>query len=350
MDISVKTVKAPRQKPQNKKSVKKERIIVKNPEKGTVRNRPQKLKGILPNLTQAYFDSLVAPWENQGVKLGWGCMTHSDLATAYLRGTTTANADGTLAIAVLPCAKNFVWVANGGTGANFATAATSLDATDLSSISTNYRSGRVISAGIKCFPSIAATAAPGVAYSGCLEPLTSSDLSVLTPSDLISFPSNRQEIATLGASATGRPFDPTSFEFRTKAVNTTGFGTPAAADGTQLPFTAPYVVFSGLPASSPVAYEAAVNFECTYATTHSNASIGGESKAFDATLADDFPSADSMWRKVSHYLPTPGQAYEATSSILSNRGLIQTLMGGAQAYAGHQVARNAGRLLRFGPN
>jgi len=311
MNVSVSN-KAPKPaKNRNQKSIKRDKIIVNVKEKQSAsRPRPRKLKGISPNLTQEYYESLVDPFENQGCRLGWGCMTPSDLTTAYIRGSTAANADGTLAIAVVPSCKKMVKIGNGGLNVDLGTANVPVDATNVAAISSNYRAGRVISVGLKAFPSIAATDKPGVSYAGCLEPMKDGDLSSLTPADFISFPQNRQEIGSLGCSATGRPIDTLSFEFLQKAVDTTGY----TYGGDQIPFTVPYVVFSGLPAGATVNYEAVLNLEVTYITAHGTNAIGNESTWSDS-LANYWPNFESAWSRIQPYLPSPGQAFQAITRV-----------------------------------
>jgi hypothetical protein len=239
-------------------------------------------------------------------------MTPSDLTTAYVRGSATADGGGTFAIAVVPSIKKMVKIGNGGLNVDLSTVGLAVDATNVNAISANYRAGRVVSIGIKAFPSIAATSAPGVAYSGCLEPMGDGDLATLTPADFISFPQNRQEIGSLGCSATGRPIDTSSFQFIQKVVDTTGFNYA----GDQVPFTIPYVVFSGLPGGATVNYEAVLNLEVTYNTTHSNSAIGNESTWSDS-LANYWPNFESAWSRIQPYLPSPGQAFQILNKSVS---------------------------------
>ncbi len=51
---------------------------------------------------QCYLDSLADPWINPGCKIGFGTMSHTDLATFVYRGVVTAAADGSLAVNMAP--------------------------------------------------------------------------------------------------------------------------------------------------------------------------------------------------------------------------------------------------------
>jgi hypothetical protein len=266
-------------------------------------------------VTREYIDSLNDPFENEGPKLGWGCLVPTQRVRIYARTTAVANADGTLALLAIPSAKGVLRYANGG--AAVATNGSS-DSIDLSAISSNYGSGRVISIGIRAFPSIAATDAPGACYAGALEGMNTTLLQALTPNDLVSFPQSAMVIGDQGATAVGRPQDVNSFAFANEVVDGTGWAGTA-----EYPFSIPYLVFAGLPASTPVRYEIVVNIEALAITQHSSAGIttGTES---GSTLASAWSSAEQMWNFAKKYLVPVGRAgvsaYRAIAA--SNKGAI----------------------------
>jgi hypothetical protein len=271
-------------------------------------------------LTKAYFNTLTNPFRHQGVKLGWGSMAPTAIQSAYLRGTITANADGSAALLAIPCAVGLLMTKTAG-----AAVATTVraDATDAGPLDTNFTAGRVISLGIKAYPSIAATDAPGICYAGALEGQRVAILDAMTPADLASFPQGEQSIASLGASATGRPQDPRSFQFEVQAVNSSGF---AAGSGTQLGFSIPFISFIGLPASAVVAYEVIMNVECMAMAEHSGAGLAITDDYSDK-LSAYWPSFEQMWSKVQPYLPSPAQAYNAASRAVEYSTTLGRLAG-----------------------
>jgi len=233
-------------------------------------------------------------------------MSPSQCITSYIRGSATANSDGSLTIAALPAVTSQGFVFNSGT----ATAGASvLTATDSAAVGANFSAARVISIGVKAFPSIAATSAPGIVYTGAIEGIDATTLNAMSCNDFFAHPNGRQDIASLGASASGRPQDTNSFAFNQGAVNSTGLvGTTST-----IPFTVPFVAFSGLPASAPVAYEIVCNFEALLLTKHSSAAMGGQ--GWGDTLANYWSSFEQMWGKFQHYLPSPGQAFNVVWNV-----------------------------------
>jgi len=234
-------------------------------------------------------------------------MSPSQIQSAYVRLTTAANADGTAAFVACPNAKGILsYYLSGAAVARTAQA----DATDLAAISASFGSGRCVSIGIKAFPSIAATSAPGVCYSGALDGMTDTILSALVPNDFVAFPNSRQDIASLGCSATGRPIDTDSFAFANAQVDGTGYTTTA-----KIPFSLPFVAFTGLPASASIALEVVFNFEGLYLTKHLSTGMG--SGSFGDNLANYWPNFETMYGKIRPYLPSPGQAFDYVASKVS---------------------------------
>lgn len=316
-----------------------------NPAKGSGKNRQVaggqkmitgglgRLSALGATLTRAYFDSLVNPFEYGGAKLGWGCMSPSFLASGYLRGSVAANADGTLLLIAVPNLKQLLYYNNAG--AAVATMSYS-DASDAAAVRANTLLARPISIGIKAFPSIAATSPPGIVYSGDLQGQNYTALNLITPNDAISFPQGDQRIASLGASATGRPVDPNSFSFSKPTVDTTGYA--AAAN---IPFTCPYIVFTGLPASAVVAFEVVVNFECLPISAASDSPMGFPAVA-DDKLSSHWPSFEQMWAKVQPYLPSPGQVYDVGATAVAS--YASTALG---RLAGANPQSNLMKLLTY---
>jgi len=96
-------------------------------------------------LTLDYFRSLVNPFENSGVRLGWGCMVPSTMVSSVLRSTYSTNSgDGTFSAALISSATNPLWI-NGGsaTSTTWAQQGTS----NQTAIQNSCSEGRVVSMG-----------------------------------------------------------------------------------------------------------------------------------------------------------------------------------------------------------
>jgi hypothetical protein len=131
----------------------------------------------------------------------------------------------------------------------------------------------------------------------------------LTPTDLVNLPTSHWSNALPGASSTGRPVDPSSFTFNQNVVD--GMQGNATEDVT---FSVPYLVFSGLPTSAQIAFEAIFNLEGTQVIQHSILPMIPDSDISAPALCDYFPSFEAMHRKVVPLLPAPGRPGEATAS------------------------------------
>lgn len=287
-------------------------------------------------LTQSYVDSLNDPFDNQGPRLGWGCLVPTNVASAYFRSASTANADGSLLLLAKPCAKGLLRAGDGG--AAVATTA-SADATDLAAISASFGSGRLISIGIRAFPSIAATSAPGATYSGALEGMTTTLMNALTPNDCVSFPQSHIGIASDGATAVGRPQDTDSFRFATEVVNGTGWATTD-----ELPFSVPYIAFVGLPATALVYYEVVMNFEGVNLTQHSAAGLGQGNTDGDS-LATHWFSVEHLWNSVRPALKT---VTWNTISTVANMAMTSAGAGGTMGSYARRRLPTSRTMLRIG--
>lgn len=289
--------------------------------------------GPMASMTREYMKTLVDPFTYAGVKIGWGCLCPSSVTTIYFRGTATANADGSLAIIARPAATNSIGIFNGGAAVGITS---SVSSTDAAAIDANFGSGRIISMGLKSFPSIAATSAPGISYCGALPGVNYTLISGMTPNDLAAFPVSLQGIASIGCCATGRPQDPNSFIFSNEVVDTGGY------TGTvEFPFSVPYNAYLGLPASSVVAYELAINIEGIVKLKTGAVGIG-QNMSITKTLADYWPSVEKMWSYVSPQLPPVarssfdvGNALEGTTTMLARWGFNQMKSGLSQRLIGY---------------
>lgn len=278
-------------------------------------------------LTMCYAQSLCDPFEYAGCKLGWGCYAPSKLATAYIRGTSVANADGSWAIAVLPTAKQMVGIWAGGLGVGQNTFA---DSSDVAAVQANFQAGRPVSLGVRIIPSLAMTSAPGFIYGGLLTDTTYNRMAAIPTGELVTLASSLLlGNANIGASCTGRPYEPTCFNFHAGCVDAVGHGADTA-----MPFGIPYIVVTGLPVTGiPIAFECVFNFEGLPKQVHSAAPLG-QQQTKENTLSDDWVSYDSMWKYVEGNLPSYARAYENIASVDSK------IFGGAMAKKGARLVND----------
>lgn len=291
------------------------------------KNKKQKSKrksrpvtNLLPSLdlVGAYVDSLNNPFENQGCKLGWGCMVPTNIVTAYAKGSTNANADGSCAFSLIPNPSQFIQVANGGVNVSFATVGGAASATDATAIDANFVSGRVISGGIRAYPNIAMTSAPGVCYVGSIPALQFQQAQALTPQDLSGSPFLKQFRAYEGGTAVARPQDTVSFDFVTKNVSaSTVYGTTD-----DLPVSTPFICFTGIGNATSVYYEACINVEVISKSVHGSTALTFNDKAQPGkTLSDYWASAERMWSAVKPLVAAAGR-YGAQTALASSLGVI----------------------------
>jgi hypothetical protein len=295
---------------------------------------PRKSGPSLGKLTRQYIETLADPFEHSGVPLGFGALVQTRISTLYLRGNTAANADGTLALLVYPQTAGLLSIANGGSAVSFATSAAVSNATDYTAILASAGAGRVISAGIKAYPNLAATASPGQCAVGSIPGSTFALSQALTPADLIVFPTSHIGKGYEGGVACGRPQDTDSFSFYPQMVNATGFLTT-----TPLPCSIPYVSFSGIGNATTVFYEVVVNIEYVESLQHNAAPIGMGGTTNVATLASEWTNLETMWSYVKGILPDPGRTgYNSLSGIGSVTSSVMNT-GGDMTFGG-QLRRN----------
>jgi len=282
------------------------------------------------NTTLGFIKSLVNPFSNNGVKLGWGCLVPSTLVSAVVRTSATSNADGSIAFVLSPQAPNPLYLNNSGAAS---TTWTTIAMSNQNGINNSCAEGRVISFGVRVFPSIPMTSAPGACYTGASLIPTLNVLTSLSPNVIAALPTSHVSIGYGGGSSTGRPADPDSYSFFSSPI--VGY-----AGTTTLTHSLPYIVFLGLPASSVVYIEAVVNLEATTAVT--SVSLLPDTAPMESdTLCAHYPSLEYFWSKISAYLPAPGRPGEATAA--DDDTFMSTILGslrmGVQA-AGRQVINN----------
>jgi hypothetical protein len=279
-------------------------------------------------ITRQYLKTLIDPFEFAGVPLGFGTLVPTRISTIYLRGSTTADSTGYLALGVYPQAHYPLQLANSGASASFTTSAAPITSIDEAAITANLGSARVVSVGIKAYPNLAATSTPGLVVSGAIPGSTPNLFGALTPTDLISFPTSHVGKGYEGAVACSRPQDTVSFEFYQQMVNNAGFATT-----TDFPCSIPYICFSGIGNGTVVYYEVAINIEGIEILQHSSAAMG-MSIDNTRTLASEWDSLEHMWSSVKVILPDPGRiGYDVLSGTgTTTPGIMDR--GGSLDYGG----------------
>jgi hypothetical protein len=209
------------------------------------------MSGVGLDMLSCYARSLTCPFDSGGCRLGWGTLFPTELGAAWLRTTLTSAGDGSLAIVVMPdCANLLQANAAGLSTATWSTTA----ASNQVPLANNFAAIRPVSLGVRARPNIAMTSAPGRAFAGSLFQISRNQIGAFSPQDLINLQTSKMFPGFVGVLSTGRPSDTTSFEFLSGAIA----GVPVANLSN---FSCPYIVWSGLPASTPVDIEVMFNFE-----------------------------------------------------------------------------------------
>jgi len=311
------------------------------PERRTKRRRASNLLGVkrgpawLSTVAGSYLRSLNDPFQYDGVRLGYNTMVPTELATLYFRGVATCNSDGSWSAIALPAPQvsGQAPVLNNpnGIGSTIWNVGPYSNAAAVSPIMNEFR---VVSIGLRALPLVAAVSIPGIAYAGSI-PITNFDnAAVMTSSALAALPTSVWSNSNDGVTVVGRPIDNASFEFR-------AFTQPTSVN---LPFSAPYVTFQGLPTGTRIIYEVCFNIEGIRDFT-----IGGVSaiNAHDSanssgpTVSDYFPTFESAWKTLRGYLDNP-------ASFTSDLDAASQITG-AVGYAGAALATGLGIHMFRGP-
>jgi hypothetical protein len=273
-------------------------------------------------------------------------MIPTDLWVATRRFQVTASStDGSFAVVVLPfvgaTTNSILATTSAGTSTSPVWGANSFS--NGTNISDGATEARVIACGVRCYPNIALTVAPGFIYAGGLTPVSYATVasSVITGSGgLIDNPYLKNSSAALGAQAFSRPIDFSSFLFSATTIN---------GSTTILPTSSmPTIVGNGGPASAVWQVDVIMHLEA-YSTINDNIStfnIGNEYAGNTSpTLADYFPSLDSMWnytkrglRAAYSFMADDSSDFGVTGSVSRMQALAA---GGAAAatYVGYQGRR-----------
>lgn len=175
-------------------------------------------------------------------------------ARAVYRATSTANADGSFAVAVTPYLGGTpIYINNGGAGSTVWNGSAYVNVTPISNAAGN---ARVVGLGVRIRLAVPLTSAPGFIYAGSVPALTPTGVGSLTPNALAGVAMLKLISSRDGAYAVARPEDIMAFHFNS-TPNVTGT-TTIVGD-----WTTPVIACTGLPASCSILVEAVLALECT---------------------------------------------------------------------------------------
>jgi hypothetical protein len=258
----------------------------------------------------AYTNTLNDPFDYAGVPLGYDCFLPTTLSAAYVRSSLVVNADGSFALSFMPDPSNMVQPFNGTASASHTGPWQS--AANISSLTGNFREGRVVSGGLRCFALFPETAAPGVLFSGTAPDMTRVIYQGVTTNNLSGLPGSRIGIGSKGAVTTIRPYDNGSFEFFN--ANITGL----PVDG--IPYmTSSYICGLGFPVGTVIWYEAILNIECIAVTSSGSSAVPADDMAAPTAASSFFPTVGQLYSAAQQYL-SPSvimDGIDATASLVT---------------------------------
>jgi hypothetical protein len=314
------------------------------------RNRNSKVPRLLSgDLFTQYVSSLNDPFNYPPPKLGFGCMVPTNIFTAYLRGQYTASTDGSFAIFCAPTVGSSLSPIYYSNGLSTAVAWNPVTFPNAAIIGNSAGEGRVISSGIRVLPLQAATAAPGIIYSGAIPSASNSALVGYTSTLLAASPCLEFGDSRDGAVSVSRPSDLSAYIFTQSSLigNATGLWGQST----------PVIVCLGLVPSSTVMVEVVVNVETIISVTNSQGNLVGANPGgapnVEPTVSDSFPSLDSLWSATKHHLTNAANF----GTFLSSTKVGDTSLGGyavkgAMSYfnshrAGHRAMSNINPQMRL---
>lgn len=316
-------------------------------------NIPRTLGNLSP-FTSAYLKCLSDPFTNPPVKAGFGTMVGTQIHTAYLRGSTTTSSAGNLNMFVLPNPTSFVLInqATGVSSVPVGSVAALLSASNASVINQMANESRTLAMGLRIYPMIAGTVAPGIISLGCaprcqVEDVVAATGLVAPTTDVLTnlfnkstfavaqMPYLREHIARPGGAdffqVTWRPTDIKDFEFSPSDIPVISYTNSASyqpflqiaygAGGNQQDTQGSFLAatFVALPASTPVYYEVVLHMEMTTSTDIiANTDFVGNQQGPSLASESGSPSFESLYRTIQPYLPSVDQVVGAASSLLAS--------------------------------
>lgn len=283
-----------------------------------------------PAQFKEFINTLNDPFNHGPVKLGFGCMTSSQTATAYYRGSFTANADGSFAVFMAPsCAFSADPIQTNASGIS-GTTWIGHQFTNKTAIQAAYQSARVVSGGIRVFCRQALTSAPGILFSGSLPSCTIAQAVALSPTAISNNQMFEMGSSISGATALTRPTSLQAYEFSPQTLDCGIYEIH--------PNSTVFVSGLGLPASTPIYYEAVLNFEALCCNVGTGMLLAAQEPS--PGLTDYFPSLDQLWSATKNFIVPSG----VPSMDLSGKGSRDA--PGALHYFNHPATQRAFKLLQ----
>jgi hypothetical protein len=276
------------------------------------------MRGAVPEAVGDYIATLSDPFCFGPTRLGWGTMIPTGLGTAFYRASLQTPSDGTFGCAVFPFLRNTtgvygVQVCNAG----LSTATWTPAAWSNQSAYANLASqARVVSIGIKAYPQVPLTSAPGIIYSGAIPELTQNQLITNTINFFTGSPYFEVGYGNVGAMASGRPVDPNSFIFQFTTADNATTGTPPQ-------ISVPMIFGTGFPASTNIVIEAVYNFEYELSPQWNDQVLPGPFEGGseqEGGITSNFANIESMWNYIRMRLP-PVSITDSISNLARNSGL-----------------------------
>jgi len=287
---TVSTSKAPKSQTPQKKGTKRPRpgrkVKYNYPNGSTMIKKPKFSVSSIIN----YVATLNDPFEYAGIRMGFGTLVPTGLAMAYYRGSVVVNAtDGTFEVVTLPfnCSSGGTngtlgAVANGLVGS--APSYTGFITPNLTSLTNQFNSIRVVSGGMRGFIRYPKTAQAGVMYA-CSTPSNSVTAATASVTSLMSN-STTTIITGDSAAVLYRPTDIHDFTFN--SINSYS----AAASTFQ-----GYIFGTGYPAGSIFYFEVVYHLEGLAAIGSTNAMDDAPSTG-NSILSDAAASIEQLYSKI----------------------------------------------------
>lgn len=287
------------------------------------------------SLRNDYINTLRDPWEYGPIELGYNTFQTTELATAYLRGSLTVNADGSFAMFMSPSALSmFSYNVAGATTATWST----INSTNYAAVSTQIPQSRVVSGGLRVYCLFPETSASGILYSTSDVSSTYNTLITNTPTTISALSGAEMSIGSSGSRVVMLPIDNDSYSFFSGPTN--------AYSGGALPYH-PSLLISGLgfPTGTKIFYESILNLEGLPAAGASTVGTDPNQTNNSQVLVGSYPTPQSLYNSVRNAI---GNAV-TIDAALGLAGTIATATGNPNIAAGIGLARStfaSGRHMR----
>lgn len=281
-----------------------------------------------------YLKCLKDPFENSPVRLGFGCMTTSNLATAYVRSTFTVNADGTFACFLFPA--NSTTGGGGSRGGLYINTSGSagltwsaVPFTNNIGITLQGNESRIIGAGLRILPRQALTAQSGLIYTANIPTATYDQMAGFSPLGVSQHPLANWSDGLQGTQSVVMPCDLDAFTF----FSVVQLGYPNST----LSFSSiPVMSGSGFPVGAVIAYEAVCHFEILpSANTISTSYTPQGYNKIDPGLTDEVSSIDKLWRVAADFVSNPSTYTAMFDTAIGLGKTYSTIYGQGKGFRLH---------------